>query len=181
MDSGSEFADVVLHPVGDLAGGYANIEWKEFLHIAAGNGYSPAQAETRSVYFDLTIDLGEGIFTGSAKGDLSGQEFLHKEDGSFTIIGISGTVAENTSGAGYILEGTGSVNCQIEMVENYTDGAGNQYTYQRADEFSGQVDISGRLNLFSSTWELTLRGLFDNGTQSFHLNCMDCPVGVWEE
>jgi hypothetical protein len=180
-ESGSIFANVVLHPVGELAGGYANLEWKKFLHIVAAEGYSPAQAESRSVFFDLTIDLGEGKFSGFAEGNLSGKEFLHEETGKFSLKDISGTVVENSSGSGFKLEGTGTVNCQIEMVQNYTDGAGNQYTYQRADEFSGQVDLTGRLDLFNSTWELTLMGYFDNGTQSFNFNCRECPVGTWEQ
>ena len=181
QDSGSEMTDVVLQAAEQFEGGYANFEWKQFLHIEAGDGYSPAQAEAKPVYFDITIDLVLGNFSGSAQGDLSGQELLHQEHGNFTVTDIIGTLTENPQGPGYVLDGKGTVNFQIEMTEAYTDGAGNQYTYQRSDAFSGQIDITGKLMLISSVWELNLMGHLDNGTQSFNLYCRDCPVGTWEQ
>ena len=181
QDSGSEFAGIVLQAAEEFEDGYANLEWKQFLYIEAGNGYSPAQAEASSVFFDLKFDLGEGYFSGSAQGDLSGQELQHQEKGNFSITDISGELAENPQGSGYVLEGKGTVSCQIEMKETYTDGAGKQYPYQRSDSFSGQVDLTGKLMLLNNTWELDLSGRLDNGTQSFHLNCIDCPVGTWEK
>jgi hypothetical protein len=178
-DSESEFAGVILEIADNFDGGYANLEWKKFLYIEAGNGYSPAQAEASPVYFDLKLDLGEGRFSGSASGNLAGQEFLHKEKGNFSITDIIGKLTENPQGPGYVLEGKGTLYCEIEMEETYTDGAGKSYTYNKFGTFSEQVDITGKLMLFNSDWELNLRGHLDNGTQSFNLNCRDCPVGTF--
>jgi len=182
IQSGQEIeAEPVVLEVNQVFGeGYANFEWKGFLEITAGEGVSPAQLEAGEVHFDLILDLGEGLFQGEAEGDLAGKEFLHEENGQFTVNGIEGLITPDPEGSGFVLVGGGTLNLSLKMEESYTDGAGTTHFYQREDSFSAPVEISGRLFLINATWELDLRGAMDNGTQSFNLQCQECPVGSWE-
>ncbi len=171
---------VVLEVDQVFEGGYANFEWLSFLEITAGEGTSPAQLEAGEVRFDLILDTGKGFFRGEASGDLFGEELLHTESGQFTVSGMEGVTTPDPEGSGFVLVGGGMLNLSLKMEEYYTDGAGKTHFYQREEAFSAPVEISGTLMLLNSTWELDLRGVMDNGIQSFNLSCRDCPVGTYQ-
>jgi hypothetical protein len=164
----------------ELVSGYASLEWEDFIHIVAAEGYSPAQPYTRVVMMDMIFNLKGGTFSGSVSGDLHGKEFRHEEWGSFTVSGITGTIKENPQGSGYLLDGTGQLDIQVRMEETYTDGAGKNYFYENEDQFSSPIQIEGRIMLLNVTWELDMNGRLDDGTKRFSFNTNDLELGTWQ-
>ncbi|MFO8036062.1 MAG: hypothetical protein R6U57_05500 [Anaerolineales bacterium] len=164
----------------ELVSGYASVEWENFIHIAAAEGYSPAQPYTRAVMMDMIFNIKGGTFSGSVSGDLHGKEFSHEEWGSFAVSGITGTIKENPQGSGYLLNGTGQLDVQVRMEQTYTDGAGKAYFYEHEDQFSSPIQIEGKIMILNVTWELDMNGRFDDGTKSFSVNTNDLELGTWQ-
>lgn len=164
----------------ELVSGYASVEWKNFIHIVEADGYSPAQPYAQAVMMDMIFNLKGGTFSGVLSGDLHGEEVMHEERGSFTISSITGTIKENPQGSGYVLNGTGQLDVQVQMEETYHDGAGNPYFYEHEDQFSSPIQIEGRIMLLNKTWELNMSGRFDDGTKQFSVSIPDLELGAWE-
>jgi hypothetical protein len=154
----------------------SNMDWEDFLpgcyrHQAYGGG----------AFYKFEIDLDEGTFTGTASGIGESEEGGWHGWGVYSVDGISGTVNEDPSGSGYLLEGTGHVDLTYRLEAWCPNEMGGQTVFTEDQKpLSGTATVKGNFFVMSDTWYLTINIIFIEGPARFHASCYSCELFPWE-
>ena len=154
----------------------SNMDWEGFLP-----GCYSHQAYGKGAFYKFEIDLDEGTLKGTASGIGESEEGGWHGWGVYSVDGISGTVTEDPSGSGYLLEGTGHVDLTYRLEAWCPDEMGGQTVFTEDQKpLSGTAAVSGKFFVMNDTWYLTINIIFIEGPARFHASCYSCELFPWE-
>lgn len=154
----------------------SNMDWEDFLP-----GCYRHQAYGQGAFYKFEINLDEGTFQGAASGIGESEEGGWHGWGVYSVDGISGTVNEDPSGSGYLLEGTGHVDLTYRLEAWCPDEMGGQTVFTEDQKpLSGTAAVSGKFFVISDTWYLTINIIFIEGPARFSTGCYSCELFPWE-
>jgi len=152
-----------------------NMDWEGFLP-----GCVRHQAYGEGAFYDLTIDLDEGTFKGTAAGtgEFDSEEWNWHGFGVYSIDSITGTVMKADGGSRrYKLEGTGHVDLKYRLEAYCPDDSGNLSVFKNKEQdLSGTARVFGYFYVDYDTWTLTINFVFEDGPARFYGGCGECEL-----
>jgi hypothetical protein len=196
--SEAQSEDGVIVVKGTYDNGFASMEWDRFIPAQIpGDPYciryqaaSKTLEFSESPNFDMVLDLGQGIFSGSVNGNVQAKEFGWKTTGSYNLTGISGTIKRvNDDGFGdWELSGTGEATLQFYEEANCpaedAQGQPIRVIASRSETITVPVEVTGRIGTIfisgqTDAWVWRPRFTYASEEVRFSMTCFDCEIGVW--